>query len=123
MPQNRRPRQPEQIWQQTIAALNTLTGATAQYLGKIVVANTWRSTRPDSEALENLQLNRDGQFSMATNAKAKANETISIEDKEAVHKWVKQFGRRCAITIRDYPERVVKQALDAQQQTILGIDA
>ena len=109
-------------WHQIIATLNKVTDATARYLGKIVVANTWRSTRPEGEALENLQLDRSGYFSCSPDAKVDINEMISPEDHEALHRWVQQFIGRCSLIILDYPEMVLHQALDDQQKLLLGIE-
>ena len=109
-------------WDQGIAALNTLTDATAQYLGKIVVANTWRSTRPEGESLASLETDRSGHFSYSSGAEAAGTQSISSNDHEVLHCWVQSFIQRCSKIIRDYPEIVLNQALNDQQRAILRIE-
>lgn len=118
------PRTPPQgtvPWEQCITALNTLTDATAQYLGKIVVANTWRSTRPDNDALARLQIDRSGHFSHAPGADGTRQSLVSPEEHALLRQWVQQFTQRCSKIIRDYPEMVLHDALTDQQRTLLDI--
>jgi hypothetical protein len=112
----------EYPWSQYIAAMNALTDATAQFLGRIVVANTWRSTRPDSDVLDELQLDRDGRFGLTTASESAADQMISLDAYDVLHEWVEKFIQRCSLTIRDYPERVVQQTLDDSQRAILHIE-
>lgn len=108
-------------WQEGIAALNVLTEATAQYLGKIVVANTWRNTRP-AEALPDLTSDRGGRFSLKADATLKTTDTINADDYQTLHKWVNKFVQRCSMIIRDYPEMVLKQSLTDHQRAVLKIE-
>ena len=82
-------------WELTLAALNCLSDATAHYLGKIVVANTWRSTRPDDDALKALNLNRNGHFALADAASPpKPDALISDDTYAALKPWVDAFSTR-----------------------------
>jgi len=112
---------PARQWPEVIAALDALSDATAQYLGKIVVANTWRSTQPSSETLQALQLDRSGHFNWSTDATTKESGLVSSEEQEALHIWVDKFTQRCAMIIRDYPEMVLRQALNDHQRALLQI--
>lgn len=109
-------------WEQVIAALNALTDASAQYLGKIVVANTWRSTRPKDEALNTLKLDRSGHFSCAPEANIDHGALIKPNDYDRLCYWVQKFIARCSLIILDFPNMVVRQALSDQQRYLLGID-
>jgi hypothetical protein len=104
-----------------LAALNVLTDSTAQYLGKIVVANTWRTARPDKEALHDLQIDRAGHFSLKPDASIKMTDVINSEDYKMLHNWVQKFIQRCSLIIRDYPEMVLQQSLTEQQRAVLQI--
>lgn len=108
-------------WEEGIAALNVLTDATAKYLGQIVVANTWRITRPDGPVLEPLQCDREGHFSYLLDAQGQTP-TISPEEYETLNQWIHAFVKRCSLIIRDYPEMVLQQALNDEQRTILRIE-
>lgn len=108
-------------WQEAIVALNALTDATAKYLGKIVVANTWRTSRPNSAALTSLELDRNGHFSLNNEAKQRDREPIASQDYQLIQQWVGQFVQRCSSIIRDYPEMVLQQALTDQQRAVLQI--
>lgn len=108
-------------WRQLITTLNTLTDATAQYLGKIVVANAWRSTRPEDEVLEHLQLDRNGHFTSSA-ATTESGGPASLEEQTMLSNWVQQFTGRCSMIIRDYADIVLMQALDEQQRSLLQIE-
>jgi hypothetical protein len=108
-------------WQECVSALDVLTDATAQYLGKIVVANTWRNTRP-TNALPHLTSDRSGHFSFKPEASLKNTDPIDAEDYQMLQKWVQTFIQRCSLIIRDYPEMVLDQSLTDQQRTILHIE-
>lgn len=109
-------------WHECLAALNVLTDSTAQYLGKIVVANTWRTARPNQEALHNLQIDRAGHFSLKADAPIKSTDVINSEDYKMLHDWVHKFIQRCSLIIRDYPEMVLRQGLTEQQRAVLQIE-
>ncbi|MEM0979838.1 MAG: hypothetical protein AAGH78_06145 [Cyanobacteria bacterium P01_H01_bin.58] len=108
-------------WGQVVMTLNTLTDATAQYLGKIVVANAWRSTRPEDKVLEHLQLDRNGHFTSSA-ATTEGDGPVSLEDQTMLSNWVQQFIRRCSMILRDYADIVLMQALDEQQRSLLQIE-
>jgi hypothetical protein len=111
---------PEYPWLECLQALNQLTEATAQYLGKIVVANTWRTTRPADDTLPLLKLDRNGQFSLGGEGNP-SSLPIAGTDLMALRGWVASFVQRCSLIIRDYPELVLKVALSEPQQVVLGI--
>ncbi|MEM9119271.1 MAG: hypothetical protein AAGD09_15515 [Cyanobacteria bacterium P01_F01_bin.56] len=109
-------------WEGYLAALNTLTDATAPYLGKIVVANTWRTTRPKDEQLDVIQLDRAGHFSLSPKAQTlAASSSVDETAAKVLHQWVSAFVKRCAIIIRDYEAMVIEQQLTAEQRAILQI--
>lgn len=109
-------------WGDYLTALNTLTDATAQYLGKIVVANTWRTTRPDDEQLNVVQLDRNGHFSLSTD-KAEVSVAALLEggSHPVLNKWVSTFVKRCTMIIRDYEVMVIEQQLTAEQRALLQV--
>ncbi|NEQ47783.1 MAG: hypothetical protein F6K00_31340 [Leptolyngbya sp. SIOISBB] len=108
-------------WGDYLTALNTLTDATAQYLGKIVVANTWRTTRPDDEQLNMIQLDRNGHFSLSTETKVAVAALIEAAIHAALHQWVSTFVKRCTMIIRDYEAMVIEQQLTAEQRALLQV--
>jgi hypothetical protein len=109
-------------WADYLAALNTLTDATAQYLGKIVVANTWRTTRPKDAPLDMMQLDRNGHFSL--NPETQVATTAAIEQTVhiALDQWVSTFIKRCSMIIRDYQALVIEQQLTPEQRAVLQVD-
>lgn len=109
-----------QTWQDCIAALNTLTDATAKYLGKIVVANTWRSTCPDPIYLECLQVDRSGHFS--TSAEIDNSTLIDDSQQALINLWVQKFVQRCSMIIRDYTKMVVQPCLSDPQRTAFQLE-
>ena len=118
------PAPPDPItWQDGLAALNALTDATAPYLGKIVVANTWRATRPAGDVLNSLQVDRNGHFSLKA-AGAEMTESAPIEATiyTAMQEWVSKFVQRCSMFIRDYGAMVIDQSLTDHQKAVLQVD-
>lgn len=109
-------------WNDCLAALNTLTDVTAQYLGKIVVANTWRATRPDEEALTIVHLDRGGHFSLEPDGQVMKTASIEERSYTAIRDWVSAFVKRCSMIIRDYEAMVIEQQLTAQQRAVLQIE-
>lgn len=107
-------------WKQVILALNALTDATARYLGRLVVANAWQSTRLEPDPLGSLKVSRSGHFSYSNQLSDKV--PILPEEQTALHQWVQRFTSKCALIIRDYPELVLQQMLNQEQRTILRID-
>ncbi len=109
-------------WELMLSALNSLSDATAHYLGKIVVANTWRSTRPSVDCLTSLALDRNGHFALGdVAASPTANAPVDNEVQAALQLWVDGFSTRCARIIRDYRKMVLVQGLSAAQRMALKI--
>lgn len=107
-------------WKQVIVALNALTDATARYLGRLVVANAWQSTRPNADSLDHLKISRSGHFSCSPQVSIEAS--MSSEAQQELHNWVERFITRCSLVIRDYAGLVLQQMLDEHQRNILRIE-
>ncbi|NJN21479.1 MAG: hypothetical protein HC812_10235 [Leptolyngbya sp. RL_3_1] len=109
-------------WEMMLTALNSLSDATAHYLGKIVVANTWRSSRPAEDCLDRINLDRNGHFALGETSTHPLNEvTVDAQTLAALRLWASAFSIRCARIIRDYREMVLLQGLNEQQQAALQI--
>ncbi len=109
-------------WDNYLSTLNTLTDATAQYLGKIVVANTWRTTRPKNEQLNIMQLDRNGHFNLHAEAQIATAAPIEPALHAMLDQWVNTFIKRCSMIIRDYHVLVIEQQLTPEQRAVLQID-
>lgn len=109
-------------WHLMLSALNDLSDATAHYLGKIVVANTWRSARPTADCLTSVNLDRNGHFALG-DAVAPQTTHAPVDDdtQAALQLWVEGFSTRCARIIRDYRKMVLVQGLSAAQRAALQI--
>lgn len=113
----------EVTWQECLLALNALTDATAPYLGKIVVANTWRATRPKAAPLDLMQVDRHGYFSLsAEDSNLSEHATIEAAIYTATQEWVGKFVQRCSLFIRDYGAMVIDQHLTDRQKAVLQVD-
>ncbi len=109
-------------WSAYITVFNQLTDATTEYLGKIVVANTWRTTCPDQALLNRLQMDRGGHFSLAVEPTAQTSTAISPEERTLIQQWAEKFVQRCSLVIRGYSERVVSQCLNGPQRALLNLE-
>ena len=118
------PSAPDEItWQDCLTALNALTDATAPYLGKIVVANTWRATRPAEDVLNSLQVDRNGHFSLnAEEGDRSESAPMEAAIYTAMQEWVRKFVQRCSMFIRDYGAMVIDQRLTDHQKAVLQVD-
>jgi hypothetical protein len=102
-----------------LAALNHLSQFTIQYLGTVVVANYWKSTRPQSEWLAQFQIDRAAHLTLAGTPNAASTQTLTTEQHQEICNWTDAFIQRCAKVIRDFPLIVEQRALDEHQRFLL----
>jgi hypothetical protein len=104
-----------------IAALNHLSKFTTQYLGTHVIANYWKSTRPQPDRMNQLQIDRAAQFSLVNATPQQLQTPLTPEQQTWIQEWVATFIKRCAQVIRDFPSLIQQTALsDAQKRLLLG---
>lgn len=101
-----------------LAALNHLSQFTTQYLGTHVIVNYWKSTRPNSDWLNQLQIDRSAQFS-CTGPPQILHQPLSLQQHQSIREWVAAFIQRCTQVIRDFPAMVEQQALTLDQKALL----
>ncbi|MFH7245530.1 MAG: hypothetical protein ACHWZW_22065 [Spirulina sp.] len=97
-----------------IAALNHLSDGATQYLGKIIVANAWKQSRPDQPWLTQFEISKDGHFSLPN-----AAEPVTPEQQQWVRDWVKAFIDRGSRTIRSFKGIIGDGVLSPQEVTLL----
>jgi hypothetical protein len=112
---------PAATWTDYLATLNLLSDATAKYLGKIVVANTWRTARPDHAQLDGMELDRNGHFSLNAEAQITTSAAIAPATYTALYQWTHTFIKRCSMIIRDYKALVIEQQLTPEQRAVLQV--
>ena len=98
-----------------LAALNKLSSFTTQYLGKVVVTNYWKSSRPDSSWLTEFEIDRSGQIS---HPKQKAS-ACSPEQHQQIQLWVTAYIKRCKQVIRNFDQMLEQDCLDSNQRQML----
>jgi hypothetical protein len=98
-----------------LAALNKLSSFTTQYLGKVVVTNYWKSSRPDSSWLAEFEIDRSGQIS---HPKQKAI-AYSTEQHQQIQLWVTAYIKRCKQVIRNFDQMLEQDCLDSKQRQML----
>ncbi|MDA0672227.1 MAG: hypothetical protein O3C67_00765 [Cyanobacteria bacterium] len=108
-------------WQDVLEALNSLSDGTTPYLGKIVVANTWRSTQRDVPQLTTLTVDRGGHFTLAEDGEIAPDTPLSPQDQAALQQWINAFIDRCSRIIRDYRATVLTTALNPDQRALLQL--
>lgn len=105
--------------QAVLAALNQLSQYAAQYLGKTVVTNTWKSSRPPVEWLNQFQVDRSAKIVFLSSDVAAPSQELNPEQHQWVQEWTVAFIQRCGRIIRGFPRTVTQKVLDSQQQTLL----
>jgi hypothetical protein len=102
-----------------LTALNTFSQATMQYLGTHVVANYWKSTRPDNEWLTQFQIERSGQFSLSNATPESLQHPVSPQELLWIQEWVAAFITRCSQVIRDFSSLINQKVLTSEQKALL----
>ena len=97
------------------AALNHLSDGAAQYLGKTLVVNTWKQSRPAHAWLEQFELQPDGHFTV----KVDDQTPITPEQHQWVKDWVAAFLGRGGRTIRNFQTLVGSQTLTPAESRLL----
>jgi len=100
-----------------LEALNQLSLYTTQYLGKAVITNYWKSTRPDEEWLQSFEVSRTAELTF-TSATA-LSQAVTPEQLSWIQSWVAAFISRCIKVIRDFPALVEKSLKPEYKQLLL----
>ena len=104
---------------EAIAALNHLSQFTTQYLGVHVIANYWKATRPPSDWLATVQIDRTAQFSVTGSLSQAAHIPLTAPEQLWLQEWVSAFIKRCSQVMRDFPAIVEQKVLNDQQKALL----
>ena len=104
---------------EAIAALNHLSQFTTQYLGTHVIANYWKATRPPSDWLATVQIDRTAQFTVTGAPPQAATAPLTAPERRWLQEWVIAFIKRCSQIMRDFPAIVEQKALNDQQKALL----
>jgi hypothetical protein len=102
-----------------LVALNDLSQFTTQYLGTAVITNYWKASRPDTDWLNNFQVDRSAQITFAGSVVQTMTQPIDSQQQAWIQAWVAAFIQRCARVIRDFPDIVEQKALSDQQKALL----
>jgi hypothetical protein len=98
-----------------LAALNHLSEGAAQYLGKIIVANTWKQARPAQPWLAQFEIQKDGQFTLAS----PPAEPLTAEQHQWLQDWVRAFMGKGGRTIRNFQDLVSDGILTPSEKDLL----
>lgn len=98
-----------------LVALNKLSHFTTQYLGKVVVTNYWKSSRPTSSWLAEFEVDRSGQISHPKEAAI----SCDPEQIQQIKLWVVAYIKRCKQVIRNFDQMLEQDCLDSRQRQIL----
>lgn len=102
-----------------VNALNHLSDFTTQYLGKVIVANAWKSARPAHSWLEAFEIDRSGHFKLVAQASLSGQDPLTPEQHQWLKDWVHGFVAHCGKTIRNFATLVPEKALDPNQKALL----
>jgi hypothetical protein len=98
-----------------LIALNKLSQFTTQYLGKVVVTNYWKSTRPDASWLAEFEIDRSGKITHPKQAAIACNP----EQLQQIQAWVTAYVKRCKQVIRNFDQMLAQDCLDLREKQIL----
>ena len=99
-----------------LGALNKLSEFTTQYLGKVVVTNYWKSSRPPALAwLTEFEIDRSGNISHPKQAAL----VCTKEQHQQIQAWVAAYIKRCKQVIRDFDQMIAQDCFSNRQKQIL----
>ncbi|PZU99888.1 MAG: hypothetical protein DCE90_00945 [Pseudanabaena sp.] len=99
-----------------LGGLNKLSQFTTQYLGKVVVTNYWKSSRPsDLSWLAEFEVDRSGNISHPKQAAI----CCTAEQHQQIRTWVEAYVKRCKQVIRDFDKMLAQDCLSDRQKQIL----
>jgi hypothetical protein len=101
--------------QEIIAALNHLSDAASQVLGKTIVTNGWKSSCPDSPWLKQFEIQKSAHFTFA----GPSNTSVTAAQQQQLQAWVDAFVGRCGRTFRNFKTTVVETSLTTKEKIIL----
>ena len=100
-----------------LIAFNTLSQFTTHYLGRAVIVNYLKTTRPNDSWLNNCQIERTATIICASDHMA--SQLLSHDEQQLIQTWAIAFVQRCSQTIRDFPTIVKTVALSRDQKALL----
>jgi hypothetical protein len=101
--------------QQVIGALNHLSDASSQVLGKTIVTNGWKSSCPNVPWLKQFEIQKSAHFTYTGPTDA----PITAEQQQQLQAWVQAFMGRCGRTFRNFQAMVVEKNLTPAEKIIL----
>lgn len=104
--------------QDFLGAIDVLLNLTVDYLGKTMVSNYWKASRPPVEWLSNFELERLN-VTIANPKQVQHNALLTPEQQKWLREWVAAFVQRCARIIRDFPKLVHHLELNSHQKMLL----
>lgn len=102
--------------------LSQMSEIATHYLGNMVVANYWKSTRPTQDWLGQFQIDRSAQFSFKAATPAEATQTLTEDQQQWVREWIAAFIDRCSKVIRDFKNLVQQSIVDERLKALLPHD-
>lgn len=102
---------------EVLAALNHLSEGATQYFGKVIVANTWKQSRPNQPWLAQFEIQKDGHFVIHPLPSG----TLTPEQEQWIQDWVSAFVERGSRTLRNFRTLVNEGMLSpAEAKLLLG---
>lgn len=100
---------------EVLAALNHLNEGAAQYLGKVIVTNTWKQSRPDQPWLIQFEIQKEGHFAI----NPLPTDPLTPEQEQWIQDWVSAFLERGSRTFRNFRTLVSGSVLTPSEAKIL----
>jgi len=105
-----------------VESLNALGEFSAHYLGRAVIVNYWRTSRPGDEWLKGAFAIERAANSIRLGPDYAASRRSPVTDGQAavLQTWAEQFVQRCSKVIRDFPQ-LAQQSLSEEQSKMLDL--
>jgi len=93
--------------EELVAAFNIVTQCSKQYLGGVMTAKYFESSRPNFEWLQNFAINKSAQITFS----GVVDSTVTTMQLKWFEKWVNSFITSCSLIVRDFPNIIQQKQL------------
>jgi hypothetical protein len=110
------------ILKEYLLAINQLSQFSKKYLGKAVIVNYWKSSRPQVKWLEGFQIDRTGNVTCLAENTQLIHQPVSPQQQQWLRDWVQSFVKRCSTVIRDFPRLAAADAFSEEQKRLFPLN-
>ena len=110
---------PEVTIDEFLNAINDFLHLATEYLGHMMIANYWKSSRPPIQWLNTFNFDSSDHRIMIQHERVQGNQPLNPQQQQWLREWVAAFLQKCDRIIRDFSNIALHLDLDPRQKTLL----